>query len=93
MSSAMFAELIALSDARLQTEGPARTRNRKGLFIANPCVTPRSITALMIICGDCAGDRQNPRKTLLAGNGTCGHCGGRSYVLAAKLLRGNYDSK
>ena len=86
MGSAFLVEVIAISDAQLQREAPAKTRGRAGLFIANPRVTPREITSLMIVCGNCAGDDENPRKTLLAANGNCATCGGRSYVLASEFV-------
>ena len=61
---------------------------RPSVLISDPQVTPRLISRLrvLIVCGDCAGDRANPRKTLMAANGTCADCGGRSFVVAAKLL-------
>ena len=86
MSSSFIAEVIALSDARLQAEAPAQTRKRAGLFIADPRVSPRNVTERMIICGNCAGDDPLPRKTLLAEDDTCATCGGRSYVLASKVF-------
>jgi hypothetical protein len=89
--SVYIAEAIALADARLQAERPAETRTRAGLFIADPSVAPRSITSLMIICGNCAGDHQNPRKTLLTKDGNCSACGGGSYVLASKFFGGFYE--
>ncbi|PYS89007.1 MAG: hypothetical protein DMF64_19065 [Acidobacteria bacterium] len=47
---------------------------------------PRTVvTTILIVCGDCAGDALFPLKTLLTSDGTCSRCGGRSYVLAAKL--------
>jgi predicted metal-binding protein len=57
------------------------------VLIRGPVVTPRLISRLrvLIVCGDCAGDRSNPRKTLMAANGTCADCGGRSFVVASKL--------
>jgi hypothetical protein len=57
------------------------------VLISDPVVTPRLLSCLcvLIVCGDCAGDGVNPRKTLMAANGTCANCGGRSFVLASKL--------
>ena len=55
------------------------------LYIDRPAVSPRTLTATMIICGDCGGDAPLPRKTVLTAEGCCYACGGRSYVLAAEL--------
>ena len=43
------------------------------------------VTAVQIVCGDCAGDARLPEKTLLTSAGTCSRCGGRNHVLAATL--------
>jgi hypothetical protein len=54
--------------------------------------TPRTgvtVTAIPIICGDCAGREDRPRKTFLRtdshGGSACDTCGGTSYVLAAEM--------
>jgi len=69
---------------------PAENKETRAVvFIRDPLVTPRagSVLRTMIVCGDCAGDDANPRKTLLAADGTCSECGGRSYVLASMLFQ------
>jgi len=38
---------------------------------------------VQIICGDCAGDGESPRKTYLDQSGRCSVCGGQSFVLAS----------
>jgi hypothetical protein len=38
---------------------------------------------VQIICGDCSGEEDRPRKTYLDRFGTCNECGGHSYVLAS----------
>jgi hypothetical protein len=38
---------------------------------------------VQIICGDCAGDGETPRKTYLDQTGRCCVCGGQSFVLAS----------
>jgi hypothetical protein len=65
----------------------AESAERAEVFIKNPFVAPRSVSHLltMIVCGNCSGEGQVPRKTLLAADSTCVMCGGRSYVLASKL--------
>jgi hypothetical protein len=40
---------------------------------------------VQIICGDCSGDSEKPRRTCLDIFGRCEDCGGRSYVLASNL--------
>ncbi len=57
------------------------------VFIDQPTVAAREITRTMIVCGDCAGDSNNPRKTLLTREGRCANCGGNSYVLASILFQ------
>jgi hypothetical protein len=49
-------------------------------------IEPRSepvTTAIQIICGDCSGEENLPRKTYLDRFGNCSQCGGHSYILAA----------
>lgn len=41
------------------------------------------LLGIQIICGDCGGDQESPRKTYMDRHGNCAQCGGRSYVLAA----------
>jgi hypothetical protein len=55
------------------------------VFIDNPKVKPRALTFTQIICGNCAGQGELPRKTLLTEQGLCADCGGRSYQLASDL--------
>lgn len=38
---------------------------------------------VQIICGDCCGDDERPRKTYLDRFGNCMDCGGHSYILAS----------
>jgi hypothetical protein len=40
-------------------------------------------TGIQIICGDCSGEQDLPRKTYLDRSGNCSQCGGHSYILAA----------
>ena len=50
---------------------------------------PRStlVTAgIQIICGDCSGEEDLPKKTYLDRYGNCSQCGGHSYILAANRL-------
>ncbi len=42
------------------------------------------IAHIEIICGTCAGDALEPRKTLLTTDGRCASCGGRNFGMAAK---------
>lgn len=51
------------------------------VLISNRRVTPRTVTGITIICGDCVGDSKQPRKTFMASDRTCANCGGRSYEL------------
>ena len=41
---------------------------------------------VQIICGDCCGDADSPRKTYLDQHGACAQCGGRSYILASTRI-------
>jgi hypothetical protein len=50
-----------------------------------PVAALRSETHVQIVCGNCGGDDLVPRKTLLCEDGRCSHCGGRSYIPAARL--------
>lgn len=43
------------------------------------------MTAVQIVCGDCAGDGERPIRTCLDESARCELCGGRSYVLASEL--------
>lgn len=39
-----------------------------------------------IVCWDCAGDEDRPKKTTLTMAGCCSKCGGRSYELASVVF-------
>jgi hypothetical protein len=41
---------------------------------------------VQIICGDCCGEGESPRKTYLDRSGNCSQCGGRSYILASTRI-------
>jgi len=41
---------------------------------------------VQIICGDCGGDGESPRKTYLDRSGNCSQCGGHSYILASTRI-------
>jgi hypothetical protein len=43
------------------------------------------MTAVQIVCGDCAGDGERPIRTCLDQSARCEQCGGTSYVLASEL--------
>jgi hypothetical protein len=50
---------------------------------------PRSVlvtTGIQIICGDCSGEEDLPKKTYLDSFGNCSQCGGHSYILAANRV-------
>lgn len=50
---------------------------------------PRSVivtAGIQIICGDCAGEEDLPKKTYLDSFGNCSQCGGHSYILAANRV-------
>ena len=49
-------------------------------------ISPREVMDILIVCGDCSGDEELPRKTKLTGDFRCENCGGRSYALAARML-------
>ena len=40
---------------------------------------------VQIICGDCSGDQDKPKRTCLDIHGRCDECGGTSYVLASNF--------
>src|SRR5215470_18831493 len=50
--------------------------------------TPLLKVGVQIICGDCSGDYEKPRRTYLDLLGRCEDCGGTSYVLASTLATG-----
>lgn len=39
---------------------------------------------VQIVCGDCAGNGRQPKRTMLTRFGVCEQCGGTSYVLASE---------
>jgi hypothetical protein len=78
----MFTDALVLTGRRTKPLADSPT-----VFIDRPIVAAREITRTMIVCGDCAGDSINPRKTLLTKEGRCSCCGGNSYVLASVILR------
>jgi hypothetical protein len=41
---------------------------------------------IQIICGDCSGEEELPKKTYLDRSGNCSQCGGHSHILAANRL-------
>ena len=41
---------------------------------------------IQIICGDCSGEEELPKKTYLDRFGNCSQCGGHSYMLASNRL-------
>ncbi|HKA18668.1 MAG TPA: hypothetical protein VKN18_10280 [Blastocatellia bacterium] len=41
---------------------------------------------VQIICGNCCGEAESPRKTYLDRSGNCSQCGGRSYILASTRI-------
>lgn len=40
---------------------------------------------VQIICGDCSGEDEHPKKTYMDRAGNCAQCGGRSYLLASSV--------
>ena len=40
---------------------------------------------VQIICGDCSGEDEHPIKTYMNRQGSCGQCGGKSYLLASAV--------
>jgi len=46
---------------------------------------PVTLVGIQIICGDCAGDDERPRRTYLDQFGNCSQCGGHSFVLASSV--------
>jgi hypothetical protein len=41
---------------------------------------------VQIVCGDCAGEDNRPKRTCLNAQGQCERCGGHSYVLASTIV-------
>jgi hypothetical protein len=63
------------------------------VFIDKPFIEgrqfERELSRTWIVCGNCAGDDDRPRRTMLIRDpltqtGCCAGCGGRSYELAAR---------
>jgi hypothetical protein len=46
---------------------------------------PVTLIGIQIICGDCAGEDDRPRRTYLDQFGNCSQCGGHSFVLASNV--------
>ena len=59
-----------------------RRKNMNQLVTAR---VPLPSLGIQIICGDCAGDTEQPRKTFLDSFGRCSRCGGESYMLVANM--------
>ena len=73
---------LASAFALLLTYFLAKSYNNDSSRLAEPrseIVT----TGIQIICGDCSGEEDLPRKTYLDRFGNCSQCGGHSYMLAA----------
>jgi hypothetical protein len=56
------------------------------VLLKDPVVSERKVTSTMIVCGDCNGEAELPRKTFLTAKGCCDACGGQSFVLAVKYV-------
>jgi hypothetical protein len=69
---------IGLTVFMIRREPGAGTQLRSGR-------PPLIKVGVQIICGDCSGDSEKPRRTCLDIFGRCEDCGGRSYVLASNL--------
>jgi hypothetical protein len=46
---------------------------------------PVTLVGIQIICGDCSGDEERPKRTYLDQFGNCSQCGGHSFVLASSV--------
>lgn len=75
-----------------------RNPQSAAVFIDQPFVRghrfEREVSRVAIVCGNCAGKDDRPRRTLLIRDsltqaGRCADCGGRSYVLASRCYPGN----
>lgn len=77
---------IALAEKLPVSVAAPKTDDQPKLYISDRSVTPRSISSVMIVCGNCMGEDRLPRKTFLSADGSgCASCGSQSYVLASKL--------
>ena len=45
---------------------------------------------IQIVCGNCAGEDDRPKRTYLDRFGDCSQCGGHSYILASTLYAQSY---
>jgi hypothetical protein len=71
-----------------ETERPAKpAAARPIVFLRDQRVSPRRVTSIMVVCGNCAGDDDLPRKTFMASDGSCDTCGGNSCVLASTFFQ------
>jgi hypothetical protein len=61
------------------------SREHRGVAQLRGARTPLIKVGVQIICGDCSGDAEKPRRTCLDLFGRCEDCGGTSYVLASSL--------
>ena len=76
---------LASAFALLVTYLLAKTNGNNSSQLAEP----RSVivtTGVQIICGDCCGEEDLPKKTYLDSFGNCSQCGGHSYILAANRV-------
>jgi hypothetical protein len=59
--------------------------------LAEPHLSLPAFNGIQIICGDCAGEAEFPKKTYMDRFGHCAQCGGSNFMLAAD--RGLYAQK
>ena len=53
--------------------------------LIEPRTEPLTV-GIQIICGDCSGEGERPKKTYLDRHGNCTQCGGHSYMLASSRI-------
>jgi len=81
MLTIILATVIALSLASLVL---VKSRVTDSAQLQQP--RPSLLTiGVQIVCGDCSGEGEQPIKTYMNRYGTCGQCGGKSYLLASAV--------
>lgn len=81
MAALLGEDLIDASPPHIRASHTVFLNDRERLL-----VNAHSVTSQMIICGDCAGNKNNPRKTQLTKQGRCSDCGGGAYELVTAYL-------
>jgi len=77
LAASAMAAAVAVMMLRKQDDRQAALGEARGSVVSLP---------ILIICGDCCGEFEAPRRTCMDVFGRCSTCGGTSYVLATTAI-------